>query len=82
MIEWRFGLPPLTARDASDEISNLKIALNISRPDASIPNLPAPLPYVPAVCAQGNVFGDTFGSGESVDMQSLQQLAASYGWPV
>jgi len=82
LIEWRFGLPPLTARDASDEIGNLKIALNISQPDASIPSLPAPLPYVPVACAQGNVFGDTFGSGESVDMQSLQQLAASYGWPV
>ena len=82
LIEWRFGLPPLTARDASDEIGNLKIALNISQPDASIPSLPAPLPHVPVACAQGNVFGDTFGSGESVDMQSLQQLAASYGWPV
>ncbi len=82
LIEWRFGLDPLTARDASDQIGNLKIALDFQQPDASLPNLPAPLSYVPVACAQGNVFGDTFGSGESVDMQSLQNLAASYGWPV
>jgi phospholipase C len=82
LLEWRFGLQPLTARDASDQIGNLKIALNLQQPDASLPNLPSPLSYVPTACAQGNVFGDTFGSGESVDMQSLKTLAASYGWPV
>jgi len=82
LIEWRFGLPPLTARDASDQVGNLKIALKLSQPDASVPNLPAPLSYVPLACPQGNVFGDTFGSEESVGMATLQQLAASYGWPV
>jgi len=82
LIEWRFGLKPLTARDASEQIGNLKIALKLSQPDASIPSLPAPLPFVPLACPQGNVFGDTFGSEESTDMQSLEQLAASYGWPV
>ena len=82
LIEWRFGLQPLTARDASDQIGNLKIALNLEQPDASIPNLPVPASYVPAPCSQSNVFGDTFGSGESIDMQALQNLAASYGWPM
>ena len=40
LIEWRFGLAPLTARDASDEVANLASALNFSSPDASVPDLP------------------------------------------
>jgi phospholipase C len=40
LIEWRFGLEPLTARDASDEIANLAYALNFSSTDTSIPSLP------------------------------------------
>ncbi|HTZ59009.1 MAG TPA: alkaline phosphatase family protein [Acidobacteriaceae bacterium] len=47
LIEWRFNLPPLTSRDASDEVANLALALNFGASDASIPALPvihAPLP--------------------------------------
>ena len=40
LIEWRWGLPPLTSRDASDEIANLAYALNFDAPDASVPALP------------------------------------------
>ena len=40
LIEWRWGLDPLTARDASDEIANLALALNFSTPDTSLPALP------------------------------------------
>jgi phospholipase C len=40
LIEWRFGLQPLTARDASDEIANLAYALNLSSSDTSVPSLP------------------------------------------
>jgi phospholipase C len=41
LIEWRYGLQPLTARDASDEIANLAYALNFSSPpDTSMPTLP------------------------------------------
>jgi phospholipase C len=40
LIEWRWGLPPLTARDASDEIANLALALNFSSIDTSLPVLP------------------------------------------
>lgn len=40
LIEWRWGLDPLTARDASDEIANLAYALNFSSQDASLPALP------------------------------------------
>jgi phospholipase C len=40
LIEWRWGLDPLTSRDASDEIGNLAHALNFEAPDLSMPNLP------------------------------------------
>ncbi|MGB6193501.1 MAG: hypothetical protein WBF42_13625, partial [Terracidiphilus sp.] len=40
MIEWRWNLEPLTARDASDEIANLALALNFSSPNRALPALP------------------------------------------
>ena len=40
MIEWRWGLAPLTARDASDEIANLASALNFTSQNAVLPALP------------------------------------------
>ena len=40
MIEWRWGLEPLTARDASNEVGNLASALNFSTPETSVPELP------------------------------------------
>jgi phospholipase C len=40
LIEWRWGLDPLTARDASDEIANLALALNFQSADTSLPELP------------------------------------------
>jgi phospholipase C len=40
LIEWRWNIPPLTARDASDEIANLAYALNFTSPDTSLPELP------------------------------------------
>jgi phospholipase C len=40
LIEWRWNIPPLTKRDASNEIANLALALNFSSIDTSIPDLP------------------------------------------
>jgi hypothetical protein len=47
LIEWRWGLQPLTARDASIEVGNLLSLFDFSNPNASVPNLPNPNP--PAV---------------------------------
>ncbi|MGA2539116.1 MAG: alkaline phosphatase family protein [Terracidiphilus sp.] len=41
LIEWRWGLDPLTARDASDEVANLALALDLTQPDDSVPTLPS-----------------------------------------
>jgi phospholipase C len=47
LIEWRWGLQPLTARDASIDVGNLLSLFDFSNPNTSVPNLPNPNP--PAV---------------------------------
>lgn len=44
LIEWRWRLQPLTARDASTDVGNLLSLFNFSNPNASVPNLPQPNP--------------------------------------
>ncbi|HEY2945200.1 MAG TPA: alkaline phosphatase family protein [Vicinamibacteria bacterium] len=55
LIEWRFGLDPLTARDASRDVENLARALKFKHPDATVPILPAPEPPPPAPCVSTTV---------------------------
>jgi phospholipase C len=42
LIEWRWAVPPLTARDASADIHNPAVSFNFNSPDATVPSLPAP----------------------------------------
>jgi phospholipase C len=42
LIEWRFGLSPLTARDASSDVGNIMTALNLTNPNTKVPALPNP----------------------------------------
>jgi phospholipase C len=53
LIEWRWNLKPLTARDASSDIGNLAFALDFQHVDATVPALPAPLPPPAHVCETG-----------------------------
>jgi phospholipase C len=70
-IEWRFGLAPLTPRDASSDISNLALALNISAPVVSVPTLPKPdVPFFPDPCFQ-MLFGGIFNA-EGAPVQRTQ----------
>ena len=41
LIEWRWGLAPLTARDASSDVGNLAGVLNFSNPNPAVPVLPS-----------------------------------------
>lgn len=57
LIEWRWGLHPLTARDASTDPSdpgNLATVLDFAGADATLPELPVLGPFVPESCAVGN----------------------------
>jgi len=41
LIEWRWNLPPLTARDApTSNVTNLAAALDLAHPDRTVPALP------------------------------------------
>src|SRR5712692_3465114 len=50
LIEWRWGLSPLTARDSSEDVGNLATVLDLENPHAEVPDLPMPEGPPPAVC--------------------------------
>jgi phospholipase C len=53
LIEWRWNLKPLTARDASTDVGNLAFALNLAHPDATVPALPTPVAPLVQPCPPG-----------------------------
>jgi phospholipase C len=50
VIEWRWNLQPLTARDASSDVGNLAFALDLANPNLAVPVLPMPAPFTPEPC--------------------------------
>jgi phospholipase C len=65
LIEWRWGLAPLTPRDGSPDVHNLAYALNFDRPVYSLPILPKPnVPVLPKPCFQTLLSG-IFSSEQS-----------------
>ncbi len=56
LIEWRWGLQPLTARDASSQIGNFADSMSFKTPDASLPALPLPPAVTAAPCFGGTIF--------------------------
>ena len=52
LIEWRWGLSPLTDRDASSDIENLALVLDFENFDAELPDLPQPVAPPPMPCLQ------------------------------
>jgi phospholipase C len=81
LIEWRWGLQPLTPRDASTDISNMLLALKLAHPDTSIPSLPHPVAPPPGPCTQ-----TLTSNGATVpvhgDWMRLIQSGLLQGWPV
>lgn len=53
LIEWRWNLKPLTARDASSDVGNLAFALDLAHPDPVVPALPHPSAPPLAPCPPG-----------------------------
>jgi phospholipase C len=56
LIEWRWGLQPLTARDASSQIGNLATAMNFNSPDTGVAGVPVPGAVTAAPCFGGTIF--------------------------
>jgi len=64
LIEWRYGLPTLTARDASSgEIGNLVNTLNFGLSKTAAPPLPIITPPIPTPCG-------LFELGSEIDNES------------
>lgn len=62
LIEWRWGLPPLTPRDASSDVYNLAYALDFDHPQTAVPSLPDPhTPFIVMPCFE-DLFGGLFSS--------------------
>jgi phospholipase C len=83
LIEWRYNLPPLTARDASNEIANLAQTLNFKNPVYTAPALPA-LPAVtapiPTPCGLFELGSEV--DNESYDFNTLKNSDLTQGWPL
>jgi phospholipase C len=77
-IEWRYNLPPLTSRDASDQIENLAQALNFGPSTLAVPSLPVISTPFPNPCGLFEL-GSTVGN-ESYDFYKLliSDLAAEW----
>jgi phospholipase C len=73
LIEWRWGLPPLTFRDASHDINNLAFIMDFEHPNLSLPVLPEPTAPLPEPCLQSN-FDNEF--------QVLLNSGLLAGWPL
>jgi phospholipase C len=86
LIEWRWGLAPLTARDASSDVTNLAYALNFKEPDASVPYLPqpqAPLLVPPCVAnLGGGILSTGSTSAAPTEWQTLANQASALGFTV
>jgi phospholipase C len=67
LIEWRWRLAPLTARDASNDIGNLLDALDLSHPNASVPGLPDPDAPIVIPCLPGL-------SGDDLPLEAILSL--------
>jgi len=91
LIEWRWGLAPLTPRDASSDIGNLASALNFGQSMPSSPTLPKPsVPFFPEPSFQtlvggifsGNVREGTARQPVTMKWQELREQAAKLGFAV
>jgi phospholipase C len=56
LIEWRWGLQPLTARDGSAAIGNPALSFNFDSPTAQVPALPQGNPVFAAPCFESGIF--------------------------
>jgi len=86
LIEWRWGLNPLTARDASDDVGNIIGVLDLENPNPAVPDLPLPEGPGPAVCppsagADQKPF-DRPILGEDNAWAGLGRSGLLDGWPI
>ncbi|HKN41198.1 MAG TPA: alkaline phosphatase family protein, partial [Acidimicrobiia bacterium] len=87
LIEWRFGLAPLTARDASTRPDDPQSLLSTLQLDSPNPDVPGDIPRVdpPPASATGCPPGSHAPAAAPNDEDTWAQLAdvaRHHGWPV
>jgi len=79
LIEWRWGLAPLTVRDAS--ANNLALALDFSKPDRSAPQYVIDPGPCGAACPNTTPASSML-INETNEWVGVREVARSYGWNV
>jgi phospholipase C len=74
-VEWRFGLQPLTVRDAAS--ANIAEILDFSAPNASPPAVPTVLDPGPHVCDTPGLPAGSMGASAAAEDTFWHQLAAT-----
>jgi phospholipase C len=87
LIEWRFGLAPLTQRDASergDDPRNLLTALRLDAPDPTVPDgIPrVDRPPASATGCAGHTHPTGAGDGDGDIWAQLADIGRRAGWPL
>jgi phospholipase C len=78
LIEWRHGLPPLAMRDASDDVGNLALALDLTAEYVAPPSIPVVAPPQPAPAGMFEL-GSTVDN-ESYDFYKLLKSDLTNNW--
>jgi phospholipase C len=83
LIEWRWSLKPLTARDASSELGNLAATLDFTNPNPQAPSLPEPPPPPSSPCVfLPDILARPMLQSRATRWSRLKFAAQTWGWKV
>ena len=82
LIEWRWSVNPLTARDASSELGNLAATLDFTNPNPQPPFLPQPPPPPSSPCFLQDILAIRRMQSPLTTWSYLKLSAKAWGWPV
>ena len=82
LIEWRWGLPPLTERDESSDTGNLVDVLSFAHVNTKVPTLPHPLAPAPSPCVLSTLQGLNVQSTAKPAWSNLAKSPLLKGWNV
>jgi phospholipase C len=87
LIEWRWSLPPLTARDGSSDVRNLAEVLAFHHPRVEVPRLPMPSAPPPMPCPPEVASASALPPAEAVSVDrnewfGLLNSGLLDGWPI
>ena len=80
LIEWRWGLPTLTDRDASCDIENLNVVLDCENCDAELPDLPDPIAPAPMPSLQPGLPTSALPSSSGNAWSRFRESGLLAGW--